>query len=1198
MKRLLTSCALVPLTLLPLNLSAQEKITYADHVRPLLENKCFSCHNPDKKKGDLDLTSFAATMTGGGSGSVISAGDAEGSKLVTCVTKKAEPYMPPEGSALGAKDIEILTKWISGGVLETASSIAKKSAPKANLTLTSVGKGKPEGPPAVPENVLLEPVVVAPRTTAITALASSPWAPLVAVSGQRQALIYDTNTKVLAGIYPYPEGYIRSLKFSQNGSLLIAGGGRGGKNGNAVAWDVKSGKRITEVGKEFDQVMSADITANHSMIAIGSPSKKVKVYNASTGEELYVIKKHTEWVLAVAFSPDGVLLASADRNGNVMVSEAANGGEFFTLDGHKAACTSLAWRADGNILASCAEDGKVSLWEMENGKLVKSWDAHGGGVLSVNFTPDGQVVTAGRDGTVKIWDINGTKKKETKSAGDLITKVAGLFDSKVVASGDWQGNVKLWNIDTMEELGVLSSNPGPIAQRIVESEKRATELVAQVAACEAEIKKSDDGVKAVEAKIAEAKKNEEGEKGYRSKLEGEVNAMPGKLEAMKKVISEAQAKRTAQVEVIKKHEQSIAQAKQIEAELPKQDAELIKLTTEAGKLTAPDQAPKKAEADQKVAQKKSEIDGKKAQLDGLKKAIATAPQPLADFDKQIKEATASMTALSAEKPKKEKELADLKKRMEGWGATYAELDKQLAAAKGALPNNQKKLADQKTLLAFTQKYPTFLKAAQFNVGVLSDKEKLAKIEADVTGYKEAIKDAEAAKVEAAARIEASKKAIAEAKASQPGKEAEFVRLSGELPAVEKILDPTKAQEGQIAGQLDAEQKKLAAKEAEAAAVAKEKTDRTAAAQKAVTDITAQIAVLQKQLGEVSGKADQPIKNADSKKAEFVKAEADLNAAKLQQTAAEQEAAKKVAELKTKDAAHIAASQAHDGAGKVLTPMLQQKQKLTTELGQKKGVVEQKEKDLAAASQANKQDQVLALQKALDEARTAFGAAEKSLAEMTAKVADAEKEVQGKLVARNLAKTELDQANASNAATKNALTAATNNTTGKQSAFTRLKQESENLEKVAGPMRNQKQALVAQIDKSKQTLTEKQAEPANAEKDFGSKNAPIQAEITKIKAVIEPINKQLAEVRAKLEADTKIVVAKREEVGKAQALVDAAKKAQIDGQKTIESSEKEIVEKGKSLVDIKGELAKIEPQLQPQRDKVKQLMDQYLAMLPK
>ena len=67
--------ALVPFAFLAaLTASAQEpaaeKITYEDHVRPMLENKCFSCHNPDKKKGDLDLTNFGGLMTGGGGGAV------------------------------------------------------------------------------------------------------------------------------------------------------------------------------------------------------------------------------------------------------------------------------------------------------------------------------------------------------------------------------------------------------------------------------------------------------------------------------------------------------------------------------------------------------------------------------------------------------------------------------------------------------------------------------------------------------------------------------------------------------------------------------------------------------------------------------------------------------------------------------------------------------------------------------------------------------------------------------------------------------------------------------------------------------------------------------------------------------------------------------------------------------------------------
>jgi len=67
-----------------------DEVTCADHARAAMENKCFSCHNPDKKKGDLDLTSYAAVMAGGGGGAVVNPGDPDGSKLIGTITKQAE----------------------------------------------------------------------------------------------------------------------------------------------------------------------------------------------------------------------------------------------------------------------------------------------------------------------------------------------------------------------------------------------------------------------------------------------------------------------------------------------------------------------------------------------------------------------------------------------------------------------------------------------------------------------------------------------------------------------------------------------------------------------------------------------------------------------------------------------------------------------------------------------------------------------------------------------------------------------------------------------------------------------------------------------------------------------------------------------------------------------------------------------------
>ena len=49
-------------------------------------------------------------------------------------------------------------------------------------------------------------------------------------------------------------------------------------------WDVNTGKRVTEVGDEYDTVLAADISADQSRIALGGPSKIVRIYSTADGE--------------------------------------------------------------------------------------------------------------------------------------------------------------------------------------------------------------------------------------------------------------------------------------------------------------------------------------------------------------------------------------------------------------------------------------------------------------------------------------------------------------------------------------------------------------------------------------------------------------------------------------------------------------------------------------------------------------------------------------------------------------------------------------------------------------------------------------------------------------------------------------------------------------------------------------------------
>ncbi len=432
---------------------ADEKITFEDHVQPLLAQRCASCHNPNNKSGDLDVTNFTAMMLGGGSGTVIEAGEPSASYLYKLITHEESPEMPPEGDKLPEAEIDLVRRWIEGGALETKSS---KAAIKKKKVAAVAGDAtvRPEVVPQ-PCQLSLEVAAVPHRSPAVMAVATSPWAPLVAVGTPFQVLLFDTQTQQLRGVLPFPEGHIFALRFSRNGSLLLAGGGRAAANGVAIAWDIQTGERVIEIGGLADAVLAADISSDHTRVAVGSTDRLVRIYDSASGKQLHEIKKHTDWVQSLEFSPDGVLLASGDRSGGVLVWEAKTGREYLDLRGHQGAINGLSWRVDSNVLASASQDASIRLWEMENGGQIANWNAHGGGVTSVQFTRDSRVVSGGRDQQAKIFNQSGNQEK-AYPLSTIITSVRLCDETNRLLACDLNGQTKLWEVATDAELTPLN----------------------------------------------------------------------------------------------------------------------------------------------------------------------------------------------------------------------------------------------------------------------------------------------------------------------------------------------------------------------------------------------------------------------------------------------------------------------------------------------------------------------------------------------------------------------------------------------------------------------------------------------------------------------------------------------------------------------------------------------------------------------
>jgi hypothetical protein len=440
-------------------------VTFADHVQPIFKARCGSCHNGSDRKGGLALDNYKLMLEGGASGNVLESGDPGASYLWSLVTHESEPKMPPNADKMPEAELAIIRTWIEGGLLENSGSTAIVSD-KPKLAKVEIKPGERPAEIALPQRYLGDPTTIASHANGVTALAVSPWASLAAVSGHRQITLLNTNTLDVLGVLPFPEGQAEIVRFSSAGDLMMVGGGRGGAMGKVVVFDVKTGERRIEVGDEYDTVLSADISPDQTMIALGGPKRMVRVYSTQTGELLYEKKKHTDWVTAVAFSPDGVLLCTGDRANGVVVWEAHTGQIFYDLIGHKGAISDISWRPDSNVVATASEDGNIKLWDMNNGAEVRNWGAHGGGVTSMDFTREGQLVSIGRDQVARLWNGDGNKVVDCGGLTDLGMEVAYDAESKRILAGDWTGTIIVWNAEGGAELGRFNTNPPTLAMRL------------------------------------------------------------------------------------------------------------------------------------------------------------------------------------------------------------------------------------------------------------------------------------------------------------------------------------------------------------------------------------------------------------------------------------------------------------------------------------------------------------------------------------------------------------------------------------------------------------------------------------------------------------------------------------------------------------------------------------------------------------
>ncbi len=106
---------------------AEQEAFFEKHVRPVLVEKCQSCHGKEKQWAELRLDSRKSMIKGGESGPAIVPGDATQSMIIAAIRHSDEASeMPPEEDKLADEHIANLTRWIEMGAYWPESDVVEE----------------------------------------------------------------------------------------------------------------------------------------------------------------------------------------------------------------------------------------------------------------------------------------------------------------------------------------------------------------------------------------------------------------------------------------------------------------------------------------------------------------------------------------------------------------------------------------------------------------------------------------------------------------------------------------------------------------------------------------------------------------------------------------------------------------------------------------------------------------------------------------------------------------------------------------------------------------------------------------------------------------------------------------------------------------------------------------------------------------
>jgi formylglycine-generating enzyme required for sulfatase activity/serine/threonine protein kinase len=244
-----------------------------------------------------------------------------------------------------------------------------------------------------------------------------------AIAGGKEKLVYllDIEKKSTLRVFKGHTGSVNSIALSPDGRQALSGG----DDKSVRRWDVATGTEIDAWPAHENAIHYVRFSTDGKRVLTSSVDGAIRIWDARTGQRLFDTSPPpgAPPPSAVTLSPKGEHIVLGLRDGSLLVLTPKQKKPIASIHGAGTSIHNVCFTPDGRYLATLNGDIKSSLAFLlcaEGAKYHRvSFGKQAISPRALAFTPDSRRVVLGcADGTVRIWEINGSASSSHGETGE------------------------------------------------------------------------------------------------------------------------------------------------------------------------------------------------------------------------------------------------------------------------------------------------------------------------------------------------------------------------------------------------------------------------------------------------------------------------------------------------------------------------------------------------------------------------------------------------------------------------------------------------------------------------------------------------------------------------------------------------------------------------------------------------------------